>query len=293
MSFTEDIKKELCKSQITSECCAGAEFLGMLLYSSRFTTDKIRIISSLGDVRKRAQILISALFGHQFCEEENGLYTENAELIKAVFDRYGFQFRDMSVSLNRAVVEEDCCKASFLRGCFLTGGYVTAGKKGYHLELVTPHYNVSRQVSSLLYEMQLEPGTVTRRGNYVLYYKNSEIIENFLFVMGASGGAMDLMLKKVEKSLVNRINRKVNCETANLDKALLASEKQISAIKKLEQSGKLDELSSELKMTAELRKNNPLLSISELAALSDPPISKPGMSGRLRKLIKISEGLDI
>ena len=104
---------------------------------------------------------------------------------------------------------------------------------------------------------------------------------------------MDLMLKKVEKSLVNRINRKVNCETANLDKALLASEKQISAIKKLEQSGKLDELSSELKMTAELRKNNPLLSISELAALSDPPISKPGMSGRLRKLIKISEGLDI
>lgn len=291
MSFTEDIKNELCRTPLGEPCCIVAECLGILLYGNRFTVDKIKLVSSSFEVRKRVQILFAALFEMtlDYGENENTLETSDQGLIRSAFDLYGFQFKSSALSLNRALVEEDCCKSAFLRGCFLMGGYVTAGKKGYHLELVTPHYGVSRQVSSLLYEMQLEPGAVTRRSNYILYYKNSEYIETFLSEIGATGGAMELMLKKVEKSLVNNVNRKVNCETANIDKTIDAASRQIAAIERLEQLGKFETMSRELRETAILRKENPMASLSELALMFDPPVSKPGLSSRLKKIIKMSE----
>lgn len=293
MSFTEEIKNELCKAQVGADCCVSAECLGMLLYCNRFATDKIRMVTASPDVRRRARLLFGICFGAELYEEgdrEDTLVIDDPEVIRTIFDWYGYQFRNTALSLNRAMVEEECCKAAFLRGCFLMGGYVTAGKSGYHLELVTSHYNVSNQVSALLYEMEMEPGSVTRRSNYVLYYKNSERIETFLSAIGATGAAMDLMLQKVEKALVNKINRKVNCENANFDKTLDAANRQLDAIRHLEETGMLAELSSDLQLTAALRKSNPMAPLSELAALFDPPISKPGVSNRLKRLVKLSEG---
>ncbi|MBQ2691605.1 MAG: DNA-binding protein WhiA [Clostridia bacterium] len=291
MTFTEEIKNELCKSQITGSCCASAEALGMLLYGNRFAPEKIKLVSSSHEVRKRAQILFGGLFGCDFSEDgrEDSLMNDDPELIRSIFEWYGYQYNNSALNLNRAVIEEECCKSSFLRGCFLMGGYVTAGKKGYHLELVTPHYSVSRQVSTLLYEMGMEPGSVTRRSNYVLYYKNSELIESFLTAIGATGAAMDLMLKKVEKALVNEVNRKVNCETANLSKTIDAANAQIDAIRYLDDHGHIEGLSSDLQLTAAIRVQFPMASLSELASKFDPPISKPGLSSRLKRLIKIAE----
>lgn len=293
MSFTEEIKNELCRTQILSSCCASAECLGMLLYGNRFAVDKIKLVSASSEVRKRAQILFGAIFGCNLKEDgrDNALMIDDTEVIKSIFDWYGFQYKSSALSLNRAIVEEECCKAAFLRGCFLMGGYATAGKKGYHLELVTSHYNVSKQVSTLLYELQMEPGAVVRRSNYVLYYKNSELIETFLTAIGATGSAMDLMLKKVEKSIVNHINRSVNCETANLSKVIDAAGKQINAINLIEEAGQFEDLPSDLKETALLRKQYSMVSLSELAAKFNPPISKPGVNSRLKRLIKISEEL--
>ena len=293
MSFTEEIKTELCRGPVP-DCCASAECLGMLLYCNNFAPDRIRLVAAMPEVRKRARMLFRRLFGAELLEEderEEALILDDPESIRAVFDWYGFQYKSAALSLNRAVVEEDCCKAAFLRGCFLMGGYVTAGRGGYHLELVTPHYNVSRQVCTLLYEMDMEPGEVTRRSNYVLYYKNSERIETFLSDIGATGAAMDLMLTKVEKALVNKINRKVNCETANFDKTIDAANRQLDAIRDLEAAGAMEGLSSDLRQTARLRKENPMASLSELAAKFDPPISKPGVSSRLKKLVRLSEEL--
>lgn len=292
MSFTEEIKNELSRAQIGSDCCAAAECLGMLLYCNRFAPDRIRMVTASPDVRRRARTLFGECFGAELYEEgdrEDALILDDPEIIRTIFDWYGFQYKNAALSLNRAVVEEECCKAAFLRGCFLMGGYVTAGKSGYHLELVTSHYNVSNQVATLLYEMEMEPGAVTRRSNYVLYYKNSERIETFLSAIGATGAAMDLMLQKVEKALVNKINRKVNCENANFDKTLDAANRQLDAIRHLEETGLLYELSDDLQMTAALRKANPMAPLSELAAMFDPPISKPGVSSRLKRLVKLSE----
>ena len=138
----------------------------------------------------------------------------------------------------------------------------------------------------------MEPRQVMRRSNYVLYYKNSESIEAFLTTIGASGGAMELMLKKVEKSLVNRVNRSVNCETANLSRAADAAAKQTNAIERIHAAGQLDQLSRDLQETARLRLEHREDSLTELAARFEPPLSKPGLSARLRKLIRIAEEID-
>lgn len=294
MSFSEDIKNELCRSQIVKSCCASAECLGMLLYCSRFSPDKIRLVSSSFDVRKRAQILFGALFGCQLSEDgrDEALMIDDPDIIKTIYDWYGFRMNGSALSLNRAVIEEECCKASFLRGCFLMGGYVSDGRRGYHLELVTSHYSVSNQVATLLDELSMTPGTVVRRGNNVLYYKNSRYIEDFLTYIGAPNSAMDLMLRKIERSFANRINRDVNCETANFDKVVGAAGRQIAAIDRIEKAGLFEAMPRELQDTARLRKDNPMASLAELAALHTPPVSKPGLSSRFKRIIKYSEELE-
>ncbi len=293
MSFTEEIKSELCRCPMNRSCCLSAEVLGLLLFCNRFEPDRIRLVSSSAEVRRRIESLFASLFGFQPEEAgENALELHDPDELRALFDWYGFPRKNAAPSLNRAFVEEDCCRASFLRGCFLTGGTVTAGKKGYHLELVTPHYSVANQLSAFLYELHLEPRTVMRRGNYVLYYKNSEHIETFLTTVGATSGAMELMLRKVEKSLVNSVNRSVNCETANLGRTVNAVTAQLIAIDRLERAGKLKELSEDLKLTTDLRRRYDSDSLSELAARFDPPLSKPGLNARLKKLIRIAEEIE-
>lgn len=130
-----------------------------------------------------------------------------------------------------------------------------------------------------------------RRGNHVLYYKDSVAIEDFLSATGATGAAMTLMLKKVERDLRNKVNRKVNCETANLGKTVEAAAKQIAAIEAIKQAGTYDALPANLKAAAEMRLQHPDLSLSELCPLFTPPLSRPGVNNRMRKLIQIAEEL--
>ena len=131
-----------------------------------------------------------------------------------------------------------------------------------------------------------------RRGIHVLYYKDSASIEDFLSACGATGSAMDLMLKKVERELRNDINRKVNCETANLTKTVGAAARQIAAIERLQAAGILEKLPEPLRQTANLRLSNPELSLAELCAASPEPISRPGLNNRLRRLVQLGEEAD-
>ena len=128
-----------------------------------------------------------------------------------------------------------------------------------------------------------------RRGNYVLYYKDSAAIEDFLSACGATGAAMTLMLKKVERAMNSQINRTVNCETANVARTVSAFLKQSEAIRRLQESGRLETLSRPLQQAAQLRLQYPEYSLQELCAASEEPISKPGMSNRLRRLVQLSE----
>ena len=200
---------------------------------------------------------------------------------------FGSHPRALALHLNFAVVEEPCCRAAFLRGAFLAGGSVTDPRKGYHLELATSHHSVSREVLALMRELDQEPKSAQRKGNAVIYFKQSEKIEDFLTCIGAPLAAMEVMNAKLERDLRGKVNRRVNCDAANLDKAVEAAMSQVEAIRRLEGSGTLVTLPDKLREAAALRLAHPEDTLAQLAQRCDPPITKSALNHRLRKLVEL------
>ena len=170
----------------------------------------------------------------------------------------------------------------------MAGGSVTDPEKRYHLELTTTHQKVARETDALLLELGYGAKLTSRGGNCVLYFKQSELIEDFLTMLGAPVCALDVMQAKMEKDLRNGVNRRVNCETANLVKAADASARQIAAIKSVLREGGEEAFPDNLRETVRLRLSYPTDSLTELARRFDPPISKPGLSHRLKKITEFA-----
>ena len=213
----------------------------------------------------------------------------DGEKLGRVIDAFGFDSRQSPVlHINFGLLEEGCCRAAFLRGAFLAGGSVTEPRKRYHLELVTSHAQASRELLALLTDMGRRPKQTVRGGCRVTYFKSGDQIEDFLTLMGAPLSAMALMNTRAEKELRNGVNRRVNCEAANLDKAVEAAQEQLEAIRRLYELGRVEELPPRLKETIILREAFPELTLSELAEEFDPPITKSCLNHRLRKLVELS-----
>ena len=210
--------------------------------------------------------------------------------LRRVMDILGYE-RSPVLHINFALLEEDCCKAAFLRGAFFAGGSVTDPVKRYHLELTTSHAQVGRELEALLREVGYPPKNIMRSGSFVSYYKQSDQIEDFLTMIGAPVSAMRVMTAKLEKDLNNKINRRINCDSANLDKSVEASREQTEAIRKLRDADMLKNLSNKLQITAALRLEYPELALSELAEEFDPPVTKSCLNHRMRKLIELARGL--
>jgi len=296
MSFSYNTKAELCRVAPESNCCAVAECYGMLLYGNTFGVREIRIVTGNKAIGKRIVDLFLSAFKTSFDvmpdEDESGkqayVITDQGK-IGRIFEAYGFSKDNLIAHhVNLGVLESECCIKSFIRGVFLAGGAVTDPTKSYHLELVTDHFNVSRQTYSLLLESGFSPKETSRNGNYIIYFKQSSAIEDFLTFIGAPIHAMELMSTKIEKDVRNTVNRKVNCDTANVSKTVDAAAVHIEAIEKIKAMGLFESLPEKLKQTADLRVENPELSIKELAEISDPPVSKSCMNHRMRRLAEIS-----
>ena len=198
---------------------------------------------------------------------------------------------ELGLHINFGLLEEECCRASFLRGVFFAGGSVTDPAKRYHLELATSHLQVSRELEVLLRECGYPPKSVARNGSFITYFKQSDQIEDFLTLIGAPVAAMSVMSAKLEKDLRNSVNRRLNCDSANLDKAVEAAQEQLESIRKLQRAGLLDQLPDKLQLTAALRLENPELTLSELAEEFDPPVTKSCLNHRLRKITQLAKGL--
>lgn len=293
MSFSGSVKSELCRIEIEKNCCATAEAMGTLLYANTFAPDCIRIVTENRDFVQRLPRLFRKGLNVRFDvlpESDSGKLTfliTDAEKIRCVFERCGFSAKSsVSLHVNLALLERDCCRRAFLRGAFLAGGSVTDPEKRYHLELSTTHRKVSRETGTLLLEMELAAKETERKGSSVLYYKQSESIEDFLTTIGAPVSAMAIMSAKIEKDWRNDANRRVNCDSANLDKTVDAAQEQLAAIRKLEERGELDKLPEKLRQTAALRRENPEATLSELARLHD--LSKSAVNHRMRKLLALA-----
>ena len=295
MSFSSDVKTELCRSGLDRPCCVRAEAYGALLYGNTFTSREVRLITENESFAKRLPMLLDRAFGLKFDrlpaegERKYIFRIDDEEKIHRIIDEFGFDSRQSPVlHINFGLLEEECCRAAFLRGAFLAGGSVTEPSKRYHLELVTSHAQASRELLALLADMGRQPGQTTRNGSQVTYFKSSDQIEELLTLMGAPVSVMALMNAKAEKELRNGVNRRVNCEAANLDKAVDAAQEQLEAIRRLYELDRVEGLSAPLKETIILRETYPELTLSQLAEEFDPPITKSCLNHRLRKLMELS-----
>ena len=214
------------------------------------------------------------------------------EKLRRILDTLGYDPRQSLVlHVNFALLEDDCCRTAFLRGAFLAGGSVTDPEKRYHLELSTSHVQASREVSALLQEMGFLPRSVMRGGSAVIYFKQSEHIEDLLTTLGAPVAATEIMTAKVDKEIRNGANRAMNCDMANVNKTLDAAREQLTAIAKLRSSPRWRKLPEKLQQTAALRLEYPELSLTQLAERCDPPVTKSCINHRMRKLMEEAEQL--
>ena len=298
VSFSGGAKAEICRVLPTKRCCALAECFGILLYCNCFGADMIRIVTESREFAQVLPKLFRKAFSLSFDQlpEPDGLgkmvfQITQTEKISAIMNAFGFDRKDtVSLHVNLPVVEEDCCKCFFLRGAFLAGGSVTDPVKSYHLELCTTHGSVSRETHALVQEvMTFCPKFTGRSGGHLLYIKQSELISDFLTYLGAPVAAMGIMETRLEKELNNKVNRRCNCDDANTSKVVEAAQEQLSAIRILQERGIADRLPVKLKQALEARLSNPESNLTELASMMDPPISKPAMNHRLKKLVALSK----
>lgn len=295
LSFSAAAKAELCRDIPHKHCCALAECFGILLFCNSFSSEGIRIITESREFAYVLPKLFKRAFDIHFdsypsMEAPGKLVFQifDPEKIEQIMASFGFAVEDtLSLHVNFPVVEEECCRTAFLRGAFLAGGSVTDPVKGYHMEMTTTHRSVARESNLLIHDaMGFSPKLAARSGSVVLYIKQSEQISDFLALLGASVASMGIMEARLEKELNNKVNRRCNCDDANISKVVEAAQEQLNAIRILKDLGLLDKLPTKLQQAAQARENNPESSLSELAAMMDPPITKPAMNQRLKKLME-------
>lgn len=298
ISFSGGSKAEICRVFPQKHCCALAQCFGILLFCNSFTSDGIRIITESREFAQMLPKLVKKAFGIQFdaipepdSAGKQVFQITQPEKLDLIMAAYGFaRGSTLALHVNLPIVEDDCCKAAFLRGAFLAGGSVTDPAKGYHLELTTTHHSVARESYTLMEEvLGFYPKTAQRGGGQVLYLKQSDLISDCLTYLGAPVAAMGIMEARLEKELNNKVNRRCNCDEANTSKVVDAAQEQLAAIRTLKERGMLEHLPQKLLQAAMARQNNPESTLTELASLMEPPISKPAMNHRLKKLVQMAK----
>ncbi len=297
-SFSALAKEELYKGENETLCCDAAEFVGMLLFGCNISAKEIRLTTESPDVLGRFEALCrKAGFDAEIsCSPEgSGRYAaqmDNAEQIKNIFVKYGLTDTETGVIRYRIMPEllkEDCCRRAFIKGAFMGGGSMVDPNKNYNIEIVTPYMGLSRDFVAVLLEAGFDFKLIVRKSKYVLYSKNSEMIEDFLSYIGAYRAQMELINIKIEKGIRNDFNRSVNSETANLDKAIAAAVIQIQAIETLDKEIGLDNLPEELLEVAKLRLKYKSMSLAEIGKHLNPTLGKSGVNHRFKRIISMAE----
>ena len=305
MSFSKETKEELCKAKALTEEQKNALTYGMVLFSKAFSPSGISMttesrgaamtysetLSSLTGVIVELSIKLTRRGG------KNQLFTlrvPDKNDCAAVFDRFGHRSGQPSLRINRGNIDGEDSVPHFLRGVFLVCGSVTDPDKDYHLEFSVSHKNLAADLERIISEIEefhTEPHTVLRKGSYVVYLKGSDPIQDMLTYMGAPMSALHMIQSKMVKSVRNRVNRRINSETANSNKTAAASVRQLQAIRLIRDKRGLDYLPDELRELALLRLEYPEYNLRELGNALREPISRSGVNHRLHRIMAIAEEL--
>ena len=309
MSFSSQVKDELEKVVPSAGHCRAAALAAILYCSGRLdrSTNTVTFLADrTAQMRKCFTLLRKSLnidgglkqskMGGSASAKNRyqvvlprGKADELFELLKITDRGTDGSFRDLQETVAPALLERVCCRRAFLREMFIACGSITDPSKDYHLEFDCPGRQQAEQVQRVLCGLGKSAGIVPRGKLFIVYLKDSADIVETLNLMGAPVSMMAMENQRILKDLRNTVNRRVNCETANIGKTVAASGKQIEGIRFLEERGILGTLPENLRQIARLRLEYPDAPLRELGELAVPPIGKSGVNHRLRKLMETAE----
>lgn len=328
MSFSTKVKEEIGRHLSRSRHCRIAELLALVLatgeVSFRDGTVELHLKPENELISKKLCLLIDVLFERQIQYElsDKCIKITNQDMVDRIlqtiklYDYVDFLEEDWldedelmaieddtvtyvsshGISLQncqfpKQVIQKDCCKKAFLRGIFLATGSVSDPSKAYHFEIVVRNKDMAASVQEVMQSFLLDAKVVKRKKYYIVYLKEGAMIVDMLKIMEASVNLMDMENVLILKEMRNDINRRVNCETANIKKTVNAARRQIDDILYIEKKKGLKYLSDSLRQIAELRLEEPDANLVELGEMLNPPVSKSGVNHRLRKISEIANRL--
>lgn len=310
MSFSSEVKEELGKYMSRNRHCQIAELAAILHYQGHLIRDdrgqlQLQILTENTTVLRKCFTILNKGFNIETSEMEqeclqnhkNSVYTislKKEKDIMSIFhaikliDHEGV-LHDLKDRVNSEILEQYCCRRAFMRGAFLCIGSMSDPMKGYHLELVCNNRHQAEQIQEVLILFDLDAKIVTRKKYFVVYLKEGSHIVDFLGITKARVALMNLENLRIVKEMRNSINRKVNCETANIAKTVNAATKQIEDIIFIRDYVGFSKLPDTLREMAQVRLEYPESSLKELGQYLDPPVGKSGVNHRLRKLCEIAD----
>jgi hypothetical protein len=312
MSFSGEVKEELCKKIPSAKHCQIGEITAVLFLCGKVRIDEedhysLVIQTENEAVAKKYAALVKSAFGtapsivvrkSEYLKKST-IYkvtvTEHEEAVRIlkaakIMGEDGILADEMEIQ-KHTVLQQSCCRRAFIRGAFLVAGSLSDPEKNYHFEIVCHREEKAKQIQSVMNEFGLDARIVARKKYYVVYLKESSSIVDVLNIMEAPVALMKMENIRILKEMRNTVNRRVNCETANINKTVTAAVKQIEDIQFIKEAGGFGDLSPGLLEVAETRLEYPDVSLKELGTMLNPPVGKSGVNHRLRKLSEIAQKL--
>ena len=307
MSFSGMVKEELSRQIGTGLHCRIAETAALLSACGKITAEgTLRFQTENESVLRKYFTLLQKTFNikTEISVRENNhlkkgtvyfIELSDSEQVQAVLQstklkRDGENGETLSFC-NALVTQQSCCKRAFIRGAFLASGSISDPRKSYHFEVVCQDEKKAKQLQEIIRSFQVDAKIVLRKKSYVVYVKEGAQIVDMLAVMEANVALMDLENIRILKEMRNSVNRKVNCETANINKTVNAAVKLMEDIKLIQRTIGFESLNEGLAQIAELRLQYPESTLKELGLMLVPQVGKSGVNHRLRKLSEIADGL--
>lgn len=296
MSFSLDTKKEIYKI-INNRHCAIAELAAIVDYCADISYNPlfISISSENHFILDKFKNIIKYIFSVDILvSTDNGksfkIFIDEEDLIHKIFNIINKNIYEEEL-YSSLIVNRICCKRAYIRGAFLSVGYICSPQKNYHLEFICDAYFQAENLKNLINFFDIDAKIIEKKDNFILYIKEAEQIVELLNIIEAHQALLELENIRIVKDVRNNINRIVNCETANLNKIVSASVKQKENIEFIKKTVGLDYLPKPLKEIAILRLNNPDVSLQELSQMTNPVITKSGVNHRLKKINSIADNL--
>ena len=312
MSFSSKVKEELSKECNSPRHCCIAETAAIISMCGKVIFDekdhvRIEIHTENVTVARKYFTLLKKTYNintdisirHSSSLNKNRSYVlsvnddETARKILMtcrLMKPFGVIEEDFSIS-DSLIIQRECCKRAFIRGAFLAAGSVSDPVKTYHFEIVCLSEAKAKQLQMIMETFNINARVIKRRKYFVVYVKDSSQVVDLLNIMGAYNALMDMENVRIVKDMRNNVNRKVNCETANINKTVSAAVKQIEDIRFIQMSSAFDELPESLQEMAELRVRYPEATLAERGQLLDTPVGKSGVNHRLKKISLFADEL--